>query len=309
MTENLYRDIRPMPAGSPQFTDMRLPPRAGAGLKPEHVDAILSDDYSIGFLEVHAENYMGAGGPAHRALSAVRERFPLSIHGVGLSIGAERGLDPDHLERLARVVERYQPAMVSEHLAWSTHTDHYYNDLLPLPYNGETLDRIVRHIDQVQTRLKRPILLENPSTYVAFEQSTMSETDFIAEIARRSGCGLLLDVNNVFVSAVNHGWKPLAYLRDFPLELVEEIHLAGHAEDTDDEGEPLLIDAHDRPVCDEVWKLYEVVIAQAGPLPTLIEWDNDVPDWPVLRHEAQLADAILARHDASAWLGRRHAAE
>ena len=309
MTEHLYRDIRPMPAGSPQLTDMRLPPRAGAGLKPEHVDAILSDDYSIGFLEVHAENYMGAGGPAHRALSAVRERFPLSIHGVGLSIGAERGLDPDHLERLARVVERYQPAMVSEHLAWSTDTDHYYNDLLPLPYNGETLDRIVRHIDQVQTRLKRPILLENPSTYVAFEQSTMSETDFIAEIARRSGCGLLLDVNNVFVSAVNHGWKPLAYLRDFPLELVEEIHLAGHAEDTDDEGEPLLIDAHDRPVCDEVWKLYEVVIAQAGPLPTLIEWDNDVPDWPVLRHEAQLADAILARHDASAWLGRRHAAE
>jgi len=298
-----------MPAGSPQFADMPLPPRAGAGLKPEHVDAILAEDYRIGFLEFHAENYMGAGGPAHRALTAVRERFPLSVHGVGLSIGAERGLDPAHLERLARVVERYQPAMVSEHLAWSTHTDHYYNDLLPLPYNRDTLDRIVHHIDQVQTRLKRPILLENPSTYVAFEQSTMSETDFIAEIARHSGCGLLLDVNNVFVSATNHGWKPLSYLRDFPLELVEEIHLAGHAEDTDDEGEPLLIDAHDRPVCDDVWKLYEVVIAQAGPLPTLIEWDNDVPDWPVLRHEAQLADEILARHDASAWLGRRHAAE
>ncbi len=300
---------RPAPASALQFKAKPLPPRAGAGLKPEHVDAILADEDRIGFLEVHAENYMGAGGPAHRALTAIRESFPLSVHGVGLSIGAERGLDPDHLDRLSRVVERYQPAMVSEHLAWSTHTDHYYNDLLPLPYNRETLDRIVSHIDAVQTRLRRPILLENPSTYVAFEQSTMSETDFIAEIARRSGCGLLLDVNNVYVSAVNHGWKPMTYLRDFPLELVEEIHLAGHAEDTDDEGDPLLIDAHDRPVCQDVWELYEIVIAQTGPLPTLIEWDNEVPDWPVLRREARLADEILSRHDASAWLGRRHAAE
>ena len=300
---------RPKPAPASQFETMPLPPRAGAGLKPEHVDAILADDYRIGFLEIHAENYMGAGGTAHRALTAIRENFPISVHGVGLSIGAARGLDPDHLERLARVVERYEPAMVSEHLAWSTHTDHYYNDLLPLPYNGETLDRIVSHIDEVQTRLRRPILLENPSTYIAFEQSTMSETDFIAEIARRSGCGLLLDVNNVFVSAVNHGWKPITYLRDFPLELVEEIHLAGHAEDTDDEGDRLLIDAHDRPVCKDVWDLYEIVVAQAGPLPTLIEWDNEVPDWPVLRHEAHLANEILSRHDASAWLGRRHAAE
>ena len=309
MSEHPLSTIRPMPVASPRFPTLPLPPRAGAGLKPEHVDAILSDDFRIGFLEVHAENYMGDGGPAHRALAAIRERFPLSIHGVGLSIGAERGLDPTHLERLARVVERYEPAMVSEHLAWSTHADHYYNDLLPLPYSEQTLDRIVEHIDQVQTRLGRPILLENPSTYVAFEQSTMSETDFIAEIARRSGCGLLLDVNNVYVSAVNHGWKPMTYLKDFPLELVEEIHLAGHAEDTDDEGDRLLIDAHDRPVCEEVWQLYEVVIAQAGPLPTLVEWDNDVPDWPILRREAHLANEILSRHDASAWLGQRHAAE
>lgn len=296
-------------AGDSRFPNAPLPPRAGAGLKADHIDAILADDYRIGFLEVHAENYMGDGGPAHRALAAIRAEFPLSVHGVGLSIGSQSGIDPDHLDRLARVVERYQPGMVSEHLAWSSHDTGYYNDLLPLPYNRQTLDRVVSHIVQVQDRLKRPILLENPSTYVAFEQSTMSETDFIREIARRAGCGLLLDVNNVFVSATNHGWKPMQYLRDFPLELVEEIHLAGHAEDTDDEGDMLLIDAHDRPVADAVWKLYEVVISQAGPLPTLVEWDNDVPDWPVLRREAMLADAILERLGPASMLGSRHAAE
>ena len=291
-----------------RFKDKPLPPRAGAGFKSEHAAAILADDYKIGFLEVHAENYMGAGGPVHRELETLRDQFALSVHGVGLSIGAESGLDPAHLERLAGVVERYQPGMVSEHLAWSTHSDHYFNDLLPLPYNKLTLDRIVSHISQVQDRLKRTILLENPSTYVAFEQSTMSETDFISEIAQRSGCGLLLDVNNVFVSATNHGWKSLHYLRDFPLHLVEEIHLAGHAEDTDDEGDTLLIDAHDRPVSEDVWALYEVVMSQTGPLPTLVEWDNDIPDWPVLRREAQAADAVLERHGKTAWLGTSHAA-
>ncbi|MEQ8482600.1 MAG: DUF692 domain-containing protein [Hoeflea sp.] len=295
--------------GGSRFPSKPLPPRAGAGLKTGHIDAILSDDYRIGFLEVHAENYMGDGGPAHRALSAIRAEFPLSVHGVGLSIGSETGIDPDHLDRLARVVERYEPGMVSEHLAWSSHDAGYFNDLLPLPYNQATLDRVAGHIGQVQDSLKRPILLENPSTYVAFEQSTMSETDFIRDIARKSGCGLLLDINNVFVSATNHGWKPLQYLRDFPLELVEEIHLAGHAEDTDDEGDLLLIDAHDRPVADPVWKLYEIVISQAGPLPTLIEWDNDVPEWPVLRHEAMLAEAILDRMGPASMLGSRHAAE
>ncbi|MEQ8306230.1 MAG: DUF692 domain-containing protein [Hoeflea sp.] len=296
-------------SGVSRFPSKPLPPRAGAGLKTGHIDAILADDYRIGFLEVHAENYMGDGGPAHRALAAIRAEFPLSVHGVGLSIGSRTGLDPDHLDRLARVVERYEPGMVSEHLAWSSHDAGYFNDLLPLPYDQATLDLVAGHIGRVQDRLKRPILLENPSTYVAFEQSTMSETDFIREVARKSGCGLLLDINNVFVSATNHGWKPLQYLRDFPLELVEEIHLAGHAEDTDDEGDLLLIDAHDRPVADPVWKLYEIVISQAGPLPTLIEWDNDVPEWPVLRHEAKLAEAILDRLGPASMLGSRHAAE
>lgn len=290
-----------------RFPQGPLPPRAGAGLKGEHVDQILADDYRIGFLEVHAENYMGDGGPAHRALTAIRREFPLSVHGVGLSIGSERGLDPAHLDRLARVVERYEPAMVSEHLAWSTHDASYFNDLLPVPYDAATLDLVVSHVSQVQDRLKRKILLENPSTYVAFDSSTMGETEFISEIATRSGCGLLLDINNVFVSATNHGWKAMSYLRDFPLELVEEIHLAGHAEDVDDEGDRLLIDAHDRPVSDDVWKLYDTVICQIGPVPTLIEWDNDVPDWPVLRREAEAADAILLSRGATSLLGSRHA--
>tara|TARA_R110002020_G_scaffold316361_6_gene531496 strand:- start:21530 stop:22450 length:921 start_codon:yes stop_codon:yes gene_type:complete len=294
---------------TPGFPDGPLPPRAGAGLKTAHIDAILADDYKIGFLEVHAENFMGDGGPVHRGLAAIRSQFPLSVHGVGLSIGSESGINPVHLDRLAKVVDRYEPAMVSEHLAWSSHDAGYFNDLLPVPYNSRTLERVVSHISQIQDRLKRRILLENPSTYVAFEETTMSETDFIGEIARQSGCGLLLDINNVFVSATNHGWKPLHYLRDFPLELVEEIHLAGHAEDIDDEGDLLLIDAHDRPVADAVWKLYEIIISQTSALPTLIEWDNDVPEWPVLRREAQLADAILDRLGPASLLGSRHAAE
>lgn len=290
------------------FAPSKIPARAGAGLKATHIDAILGDDYRIGFLEVHAENYMGAGGAPHRALTAIRNQFPLSVHGVGLSIGSEKGIDARHVDRLKAVVERYEPGLVSEHLAWSTHDNSYYNDLLPVPYDEATLQRVVDHIDLVQERLGRKILLENPSTYLQFEQSTMSETDFVREIARRTGCGMLLDINNVFVSATNQKYKPLTYLSEFPLELVEEIHLAGHAPDTDDEGEPLLIDAHDRPVDNEVWKLYDIVIGQIGPTPTLIEWDNEVPEWPILRREAMLADDILARHAQTYMLGTRHAA-
>lgn len=298
--------MKPEVLGHPARTGKTLPARAGAGFKSVHADAILADSYRIGFLEVHAENYMGAGGHPHRLLTRMREQFPLSVHGVGLSIGSERGIDAMHLSRLKTVVERYEPEQVSEHLAWSTHDDSYFNDLLPVPYDRETRDRVCDHIDLVQSVLRRKILLENPSTYAVFERSTMSETDFIREIARRTGCGLLLDVNNVLVSSVNNRFKPLMYLHDFPLDLVEEIHLAGHAEDEDEDGARLLIDAHDRPVDDEVWHLYNIVISQTGPLPTLIEWDNDVPDWPVLRREAQAADAILARHATTYLMGARH---
>ena len=298
--------MKPQSSNPSARRSQSLPPRAGAGFKTLHADAILEDGYRIGFLEVHAENYMGAGGHPHRLLTRMRESFPLSVHGVGLSIGSERGLDAMHLSRLRTVVDRYEPEQVSEHLAWSTHDGTYFNDLLPVPYDRDTLDRVCGHIDMVQSVLGRKILLENPSTYAVFERSTMSETDFIREIANRTGCGLLLDVNNVLVSSVNNRFKPLAYLQDFPLELVEEIHLAGHAEDQDEDGARLLIDAHDRPVDDEVWRLFDIVIAQTGPLPTLIEWDNDVPEWPVLRSEAQRAEVILDRHARTYLMGARH---
>ena len=219
-------------------------PSVGVGFKSEHFEAIVDTRPELGFFEVHAENYMGAGGAPHRRLDAIRERYPLSLHGVGLSIGSPGPLDRTHLQRLAAVAKRFEPALVSEHLAWSTHEGAFFNDLLPLPYTTETLARVSEHIDEAQNALGRPILLENPSTYVVFAESTWAETDFLREIARRTGCGLLLDVNNVFVSAVNHGFDPDRYLADFPLSAVGEIHLAGYAEDADDAGLPL---AHRRP--------------------------------------------------------------
>jgi uncharacterized protein (UPF0276 family) len=273
-----------------------LPHTPGVGFKPQHLDAILSEDQPIGFIEVHAENYMGAGGPPHAMLRALRENYALSIHGVGLSIGSAAPLDTDHLARLKALCDRYQPDSFSEHLAWSSHGEVFLNDLLPLPYTPETLDRIVSHIDQVQETLRREMLLENPSTYLQFAESTIPETEFLSEIARRTGCVLLLDVNNVFVQATNHGTSPQDYLANFPLYRVKEIHLGGHDAQSDETGAPLLIDAHGAPVADPVWALYESVIARTGPLPTLIEWDNDVPDWPILAAEARAAGTILARH-------------
>jgi hypothetical protein len=269
---------------------------AGTSFKHEHLPAILADDDRRGFFEVHAENYMGAGGPPHRALETVRRDYPLSLHGVCMSIGGPQPLDKVHLSRFRGLVERYEPALVSEHLAWSTHETAYLNDLLPLPYTEATLATVCDHIDEVQSAIRRPILLENPSTYLAFRESTMSETDFIRRVAQRTGCGLLLDVNNVFVSAVNHGYSPLQYLSEFPLSGVGEIHLAGHTEQTDDEGDLLLIDSHDEPVANDVWELYERVIRGRGPVPTLIEWDCKIPDWTVLKAEAAAARTILNRH-------------
>jgi uncharacterized protein len=265
----------------------------GVSFKPEHFEAIVDTAPKLGFFEVHAENYMGAGGAPHRRLDAIRERYPLSLHGVGLSIGSPGPLDRAHLERLVAVARRFEPAVVSEHLAWSTHEGAFLNDLLPLPYTAETLARVCGHIDQAQNALGRIILLENPSTYIVFAESEWAETDFLREIARRTGCGLLLDVNNVFVSATNHGRDPERYLADFPLAAVGEIHLGGFAEDTDDAGLPLLIDAHDSPVRDAVWSLYAAAVRQLGAKPTLIEWDNDVPAWPALLAEARRAEAAI----------------
>ena len=278
-----------------RFPALSIRALAGTSFKHEHLSAIVAESAQRGFFEVHAENYMGAGGPPHRALEAIRRDYPVSLHGVCLSIGGERPLDSAHLARFQHLVDRYEPALVSEHLAWSTHENTYFNDLLPLPYTEATLSRVCDHIDQVQEAIRRPMLLENPSTYVTFVESTMRETDFIRSVARRTGCGLLLDVNNVFVSATNHGFAALDYLSDFPLAGVAEIHLAGHAEQSDDEDDLLLIDSHDGPIADAVWKLFEIVISRCGPVPTLVEWDSKIPDWPILKAEAAAAQAILDR--------------
>ena len=272
-----------------------LPRRAGVGFKPEHFAAINAVSQPIGFFEVHAENYMGAGGPPHAQLGKLRQDYALSIHGVGLSIGSMQPLDADHLARLKIVCDRYEPESFSEHLAWSSHDTTFLNNLLPLPYTEATLAQVCAHIDEVQTLLGRQMLLENPATYLLFEESTIEEVDFLSEVARRTGCGLLLDVNNVFVAATNHRLDPRDYLKRFPVQWVREIHLSGHSETIDDAGAPLLIDSHDTPVKDPVWELYEELITRTGPIASLVEWDNDVPEWPVLRSEAEAADAILRR--------------
>lgn len=270
-----------------------LPAKPGVGYKPQHFAAILADPGPVGWLEVHAENYMGAGGRPLAQLRHLAERFPISVHGVGLSIGGEGALDRDHLDRLKFLCGWLNPASFSEHLAWSTHDGAFLNDLLPLPYTPTTLARVCDHIDQVQDVLGRRMLLENPSTYIAFAETAMDEVDFLGEIARRTGCRLLLDVNNVYVSGTNQNYDPQAYLDAFPLHLVGEIHLGGHDEDQDDQGRRLLIDSHGTEVLDPVWALYARVIRTAGPRPTLIEWDNDVPDWPVLAAEAACAARLL----------------
>lgn len=287
MPETATRTSAMPPAGP-------MPARAGVGLKARHYASVVGEHPDVGFFEVHAENYMGAGGPPHAWLTAVRERYPLSVHGVGMNIGGEGALNTAHLARLNGVVERYEPALVSEHLAWSGHGGAYFNDLLPLPYTRETLAGVIDHVDQVQCTLGRRILIENPSTYLRFGGDEMDELTFLTELARRSGCGLLLDVNNVAVSATNHDRDPVAYIDAFPTDLVGEIHLAGHALGHDDTGAPLAIDSHDRRVAAAVWALYERTLLRSGPVPTLIEWDGDVPEWPVLLDEARQAEARLA---------------
>lgn len=280
--------------GAPATT-AALPRRAGLGLKPQHFGEILETRPDIGFFEIHAENYLVAGGLYHHFLGRIREHYPLSIHGVGLSIGAEQPLDEAHLDRLAELLERYQPEAFSEHLAWSSHGEWFLNDLLPLPFDEASLARVCTHIDQVQERLKRRMLLENPATYVEFASSTFAETEFIGEVVRRTGCGLLLDVNNAYVSCINHGRDPAAYLEALPLEAVGEIHLAGFAEDRDGAGARLLIDSHGTPVDNAVWALYARALDRTRALPTLLERDNDVPPLPVLLAEAAQAETLLVR--------------
>ena len=282
-----------MPAVPRVHTGSGLSARAGVGLKPEHFRDVLETRPDIGFFEVHAENYMVDGGPYHHFLGRIREHYPLSLHGVGLSIGGEDPLDEAHLDRLAVLIKRYQPAAFSEHLAWSSHGEVFLNDLLPLPYDRVMLRRVCEHVDQVQARLKRQMLLENPSTYLEFEASTMDEAAFLTEVVHRTGCGLLLDVSNVHVSCVNHGRDALAFIDNLPLDSVGEIHLAGFATDRDAAGAPLLIDSHGAPVDEVVWRLYAAVLARTGPMPTLLERDNDVPSLAMLIAESQRADNLM----------------
>ena len=270
-----------------------LPNAPGVGYKPQHFADIIKAPAPVEWLEIHAENYLGQGGRPLAQLRHLAERFAISVHGVGLSIGGEGPLDAEHLARLKTLCDWLNPASFSEHLAWSSHESAFLNDLLPLPYTAQTLNRVAEHIEQVQEVLGRKMLLENPSSYLAFSESTMSETDFLREIALRTGCGLLLDVNNVFISATNLKMDARAYIDDFPLDKIGEIHLGGHDEDTDDHGAPLLIDSHGAEVADPVWALLDYTLERSGPRPLLIEWDSDVPEWPILAAEARRgADAL-----------------
>jgi uncharacterized protein (UPF0276 family) len=268
-------------------------PLVGLGLKPVHARDALARGAVVDFFEVHAENFMVDGGPALRQLDEVRARWPLSLHGVGLSLGGEAPLDAAHLDRLKRLLDRFEPAWFSEHLAWSSHGGRWFNDLLPLPYTDATLARVCRHIDEAQSHLGRRLLLENPSTYVQFEASTMDEAFFLREVVRRTGCGLLLDVSNAYVSAVNHGGDARAFIDALPSAAIGEIHLAGFAEDLDAAGDRLLIDSHGAPVAAAVWALYAHALNLLGPRPTLIERDHDVPPLAVLEAEALQARAAM----------------
>ncbi|WP_371226624.1 DUF692 domain-containing protein [Roseovarius sp. 2305UL8-3] len=272
-----------------------LPAAPGVGYKPQHFADITQNAAPVEWLEIHAENYMGDGGRPIAQLRHLAEKFAISVHGVGLSIGGELPLDADHLARLKHLCDWLNPASFSEHLAWSTHDSHFLNDLLPLPYTEASLTRICDHIDQVQEVLGRQMLLENPSSYLAFEESTFEEPDFLNEISNRTGCGLLLDVNNIFVSATNLKTDTHAYVDAFPLSKVGEIHLGGHDEDEDDHGAPLLIDSHGREVADPVWTLLDYALERSGPVPVLVEWDDNIPEWPVLADEATRAARALEK--------------
>jgi uncharacterized protein len=266
---------------------------SGIGLRSPHVAEILATGPPIDWLEVHAENYMG-GGPAIRALERIRRDYPLSVHGVGVSLGSADGLDPVHLERLAGLIERVQPALISEHLSWSSAGGAYLNHLLPLPYTEEALVVVAEHVDRVQSRLGRRLLVENPSSYLRFHDSPIPEFEFLDALARRTGCGLLCDVNNVYVSCRNLGGDAGAYLAALDPAAVEEIHLAGHAVN-DADGQTILIDDHGSRVADAVWRLYTRALARFGRVPTLIEWDTDVPALGVLLEEAATARALLGQ--------------
>jgi len=262
-----------------------IPAEAGIGLRFPHHQAVLETKPSVAWLEIHTENYM-TGGPPRRYLDAIRRDYPISCHGVGLSLGSAEGLDKAHLARVCETIDRVEPALVSEHLSWSAVDGIYLGDLLPLPMTEEALDIARRNVDAVQTALKRQILVENPSSYLRYRHSTIPEWEFLGELAARTGCGILCDVNNIYVSAHNHGWDAIVYLDALPIGSIGEIHLAGHSVRTLENGRTVLIDDHGSRVIPEVWALYEQALKRFGAVPSLIEWDTDVPALDVLLDEA-----------------------
>jgi len=276
-----------------------IPAKAGIGLRFQHHQAVADVAPDVACMEVHTENYMGGGTPL-RYLDAIRCEYPISLHGVGLSLGSAEGLDPAHLERIRRVAERIEPALMSEHIAWSVTDGTYLADLLPLPMTEESLSVVCRHVDQVQNHMKRRILVENPSTYLRFCHSTIPEWEFMTAVAERTGCGILCDVNNIYVSAHNHGWDASTYLAALPPAAIGEIHLAGHSVRSLDDGSTLRIDDHGSRVIAEVWALYREALGRFGSIPTLIEWDTDVPPLDVLLGEADHAGALLALAEGEA---------
>ncbi len=275
-----------------------LPPSGGIGLKSVHYNDVLNEDMDAGhpsWVEVHPQNYFGDGGPAHRWLTAIAGVYPLSFHSVGLSLGSADGLNEYDLEKIAALCEQYEPAMVSDHLSWSGNAHDRYPDLLPIPYTKESLEHFSDQIGHVQDRLKRPILIENPSRYLSYRDDEMSETDFIHALCSQAGCGLLFDINNVEVTATNVGLDMEAYVDAIDPQIVGEMHLAGHAREEHESG-PLLIDDHGSIVSDVTWRLYRRFIARAGPKPTLIEWDTDIPTYNVLMAEVDKVEAVLGDH-------------
>ena len=279
----------------PRDATSRIPAKAGVGLRFRHHREVLDARPDVAWFEVHTENYMG-GGIAPQYLDSIRGDYPISLHGVGLSLGSAEGLDNDHLLRVRDVVERFDPGLVSEHLSWSVSGGTYLSDLLPLPMTEEALTIVCRHVDQAQSCLKRRILIENPSTYLLFGHSTIPEWEFLAQVAQRTGCGLLCDINNIYVSACNHGWNPSVYLAGLPSGAIGEIHLAGHSVRDLGQGKSLRLDDHGSPVAPAVWALYNEALRRFGALPTLIEWDTDVPALDVLMAEAATANTALDQY-------------
>lgn len=281
-----------MTASYQPFEPLPVPARAGIGLRGDHYADLAATRPPLGFLEIHSENYFGQGGTPHKYLHLLRADYPLSFHGVGLSLGSCDPLVDRHIKRLKELIEIYQPGLISEHLSWGSVNGRFLNDLLPVPYTSPALEHIVRRVEKVQDLLGRQILVENISSYLQYDETSMPEWEFVAEVARRSGCGILLDVNNVYVNACNHGFDPLKFLRGIAPATVREIHLAGHTINTFEHGQ-VLIDTHNQRVSEPVWQLYRAAVKQFGAVPTLIEWDTDLPELSVLLSEAEQAQRIM----------------